>query len=307
MKQLISGIYKITSPNDRIYIGQSENIDKRWYLHRYKPKGEKMTFIHNSLNKYGWENHIFEIIEECDKKSLNLREIYWIDFYKSNIRKHKNKRGLNLTDGGTSGTRPKKKIYQYSLDNKLIKIWSSIEEVVDKLDYDKTGLMKCCQGKKNTANGYKWSYKKDKILEVIEKIFINGPVLQIGENSSIVEWDSPKQAAHHLSTKLNKRIRTVQSGIYHAINGKKKTYLGYIWKSKNPFSQTDFLNKKIQKNGKSVVQYNKGKLVKTWLSIREVVEKIDKQGRKPKSVYTGIYDCIRGRLKQYLGYEWKYK
>ena len=31
--------------------------------------------------KYGWNNHIFEIIEECDEGELKCRERYWQDYY----------------------------------------------------------------------------------------------------------------------------------------------------------------------------------------------------------------------------------
>ena len=58
----ICGIYKITSPSGRIYIGQAKNLRKR--LNSYKGlhcKGQ--TKLYNSLKKYGWENHQFDIID----------------------------------------------------------------------------------------------------------------------------------------------------------------------------------------------------------------------------------------------------
>jgi group I intron endonuclease len=72
------GIYKITSPSNKIYIGQSINIDKRWEQYKKYPssyKGQRMLF--NSIQKYGIENHIFEIVEECIIEILDEREIYW--------------------------------------------------------------------------------------------------------------------------------------------------------------------------------------------------------------------------------------
>jgi len=74
------GIYKITSPSGRIYIGQSKNINKRFnrYLNK-KCKGQPK--IYNSFIKYGVENHKFETIEECLFEQLNIRERYWQDYY----------------------------------------------------------------------------------------------------------------------------------------------------------------------------------------------------------------------------------
>lgn len=55
------GIYKITNPNGKIYIGQSTNIDKRFYRYkRLECKGQ--IKLYNSLKKYGWDAHIIEII-----------------------------------------------------------------------------------------------------------------------------------------------------------------------------------------------------------------------------------------------------
>lgn len=69
------GIYKITNKlNGQSYIGQSVNIAARWYHH--KTAGE--LAIGQAIQKYGVNNFIFEVIEECDVNTLNEREKYWI-------------------------------------------------------------------------------------------------------------------------------------------------------------------------------------------------------------------------------------
>ena len=73
-------IYKITSPTEKIYVGQSSNIQKR--VQSYKRLDCKnQSILYKSLKKYGWEAHTFEIIEECEFEQLNIRERYWQDFY----------------------------------------------------------------------------------------------------------------------------------------------------------------------------------------------------------------------------------
>jgi group I intron endonuclease len=58
-------IYKITNPSGKIYIGSTINIKDRIY--RYKTNRVKSQIkISRSISKYGWENHLFEIIYECD-------------------------------------------------------------------------------------------------------------------------------------------------------------------------------------------------------------------------------------------------
>ena len=78
---LIVGIYKITSPSGKIYIGQSIDIQRRFNSY-HKPSGCKgQTKLNNSFIKYGVDNHIFEIIEECDKNELNNRERFYQELY----------------------------------------------------------------------------------------------------------------------------------------------------------------------------------------------------------------------------------
>jgi group I intron endonuclease len=74
------GIYKIISPSEKIYIGESINIEKRFKAYN-SLCCKKQIKLYNSLLKYGVENHTFEIIEECLQEDLNCRERYWQDYY----------------------------------------------------------------------------------------------------------------------------------------------------------------------------------------------------------------------------------
>jgi len=89
------GIYKITSPTGRIYIGQSIDIEKRrkMYINNHCHKQQK---LHASLCKYGFNEHDFEVIEECEWDLLNEREEYWIYFYGT----FNSEIGMNLSSGG---------------------------------------------------------------------------------------------------------------------------------------------------------------------------------------------------------------
>jgi|694.fasta_scaffold33397_5 group I intron endonuclease len=73
-------IYKITSPSEKIYIGQSIDIEKRF--RKYKSlKCEKQVKLYNSFIKYGIENHTFEIIKECEIHELNYYERHYQEYY----------------------------------------------------------------------------------------------------------------------------------------------------------------------------------------------------------------------------------
>lgn len=76
------GIYKITNIiNKKIYVGSSNDVERRWKQHTRLLNNNK----HHSIklqcawNKYKQDNFKFDIIEECDVNILHNREQYWID------------------------------------------------------------------------------------------------------------------------------------------------------------------------------------------------------------------------------------
>jgi group I intron endonuclease len=81
----MTGIYKITNPSGSVYIGQSVDIKDR--LRKYKRNNCKAQHsLYRSLQKYGYENHLFEIIHElpndCEISTLNTYEELYISQYK---------------------------------------------------------------------------------------------------------------------------------------------------------------------------------------------------------------------------------
>lgn len=79
-KYNVTGIYKITSPKNRIYIGQALCIRKRWAAYK---NGHHKTqpLLSRSLNKYGVDNHKFEILTTCSIEELNDLERYYQEVY----------------------------------------------------------------------------------------------------------------------------------------------------------------------------------------------------------------------------------
>lgn len=75
------GIYKITNPKGRVYVGQSINLQRRLKEYQVLSKSLGQVKLHYSFKKYGINNHTFEVLEECLLQELNIRERYWQDFY----------------------------------------------------------------------------------------------------------------------------------------------------------------------------------------------------------------------------------
>lgn len=120
-KERICGIYKITNLiNGKMYIGQAQDIYKRWYAHKYsafkKDNKRYNVILYRAIRKYGLENFEFEILEECCVEELNEKEIYYINKYNTCIY-NKNSWGYNMTIGG-DGTRG------YKLSKEQLKLMS---------------------------------------------------------------------------------------------------------------------------------------------------------------------------------------
>jgi group I intron endonuclease len=90
-------IYKITNPNDKIYIGCTIDFKRRLSEYRRLSINGQVK-IYNSLSKYGFDKHVFEIIEECDNDTLHEREIYWIKYFNCI------EEGLNIRLGNRTGS-----------------------------------------------------------------------------------------------------------------------------------------------------------------------------------------------------------
>lgn len=85
------GIYKITSPTGKVYVGQSTKIEQRFQYYEKLNCTQQVKLL-RSLQKYTPEKHIFEIIEECKSTELNEKERSWQEYY--NVLD--SKAGLNL-------------------------------------------------------------------------------------------------------------------------------------------------------------------------------------------------------------------
>lgn len=104
------GIYKITNPKNRVYIGQSIDIEKRFYYYSIK-SCFKQKRLYNSLLKYGFENHKFEILCECEPEELNNKERYYQELY--NVL---SKNGLNCV---YQCTKEKRRVISEVMKNKI--------------------------------------------------------------------------------------------------------------------------------------------------------------------------------------------
>ncbi len=75
-------IYKIENTlNKDFYIGSTGNLIKRYYTHlnQIRSNKELCKKLVRAVNKYGEENFIFNIIEECSVENVLIREQYYLN------------------------------------------------------------------------------------------------------------------------------------------------------------------------------------------------------------------------------------
>ena len=225
------GIYKITNPKGRVYIGQSVNISKRknYYRNSCSKRGVQPK-ISNSIKKYGWDNHSFEVIEECRVEELDKREIYWINFYNSI------QEGMNIREGGgqgklhlqtiekmRKGATNNKIILQYDLENNFVKKYLSIASA--EREYG-TGIKEVLIGKTKTAHGFIWRYEYqplDKNYKLNLYVSNRKKVNQYTKDGEFIKtWDS--------LTEVQRETGFKNPNLSSCCTGKTKTAYGFIWR-----------------------------------------------------------------------------
>lgn len=78
----------------KIYVGQTKHPGKRKREHLGCAKDGSEGKLYAAIRKYGEENFLFEVVENCEDEVVNEREVYWVQYFDSF------KCGYNMTSGG---------------------------------------------------------------------------------------------------------------------------------------------------------------------------------------------------------------
>jgi group I intron endonuclease len=208
------GIYKITNKiNNKIYIGQSVNIEQRFYTHCSDALNKyDNNYFHNAIRKYGKENFYIEIIEECSKEELNEKEIYWIQKYNSNNPSI----GYNSSLGG-EGCR----IFSYEKMQELWDNGKSTKEISELLHCSRETVAANLKGYKNFSQ--KESQKRG--MEYADNPYHKKKVYQYDLNGDFIQcFNSFREAGIAVNNNKNSG-----SMIKKSINKKTSAY-GFQWR-----------------------------------------------------------------------------
>ncbi len=194
------GIYKITSPSGKIYIGQSVNIEKR--IGDYKTGlASRQPKLNRSFLKHGFEKHKIEIVCECSLEELNDKERYYQDLF-SCISKNGLNCVLTKTDDRSGFLSEETKI-RMSGKKRPDHVRLKISESHKGRKHTKETRMKISENSKNISDETRQKYRDSHIghthtLEARKKI------AEAGKRRVFSEESRMKIASKHGKRVLNK-------------------------------------------------------------------------------------------------------
>lgn len=206
-EQVLVGIYKITNPKGRVYIGQSCDILRRFKRYsKYNCIGQ--TILHRSLLKYGFEKHKREILKLCKRSDLNKYERFYQDKY--NVL---SENGMNLKLTKTNDRKcylskeTREKISKSLTGKKLSK------EHVDKIIKGTTGMKRTKEQRKKISD----SHKKESYINKYrgtKRIGVKGNEGELSVNHKLIL--NTETGIYYFGTKeasisLNKKQTTVKA------------------------------------------------------------------------------------------------
>ena len=288
----MTGIYKITNiKNNKSYIGQSIDIERRWRSHRTEPFNENSsqynTIFYKAIRKYGIDNFTFEVLEECPAEQLDEKEKYWIEYY-STYSSQVNSKGYNMTSGGEQSS------FLYNTEE-ILKLWNEGKTVKDIAD-----ILGCAYSTVSARLVSNQIPKQE--IRYRANAYKAIPVEQYTLDGTFVKEYPSISAAIRA---FNKKVDGSTGNISYACEHKLTSAYHYIWRYKTDETPIDELvNQALLKchhGPRKVNQYDKqGNFIKTFNTIKEAAQAV---GLKSASAITNV--CV-GLSKTSKGFIWKY-
>lgn len=230
--------------NGWMYIGQAENIEKRWAQKTNSYRD--CTFVYREMKKYGWDAFDHVILEDnIPNDKLDEREMYWINKYHTCQYDPEYKGGFNLSFGGggvrgpkpsMQGKRPKNLESIIDMTRKSIRcinsgIWNSIEfhkgqtwrSIVDCATYfgkDVGWAQHRLYGEWNILSGPVFDYAENDIV-----CDINFEERKNKLKQKQRENGKKQGSIHKLGSKINYDILCVETGeVFHKVSDCLRTF-----------------------------------------------------------------------------------
>ena len=296
------GIYFISNKvNNKIYVGQSVNIERRWKQHKRELKNNihENGRLQNAWNKYGEENFEFSICSECKEEQLNTLEQYYIfplETYIPNI-------GYNISIGGeglfTKGINNKSNKSVYCIETK--EMYFSIAEASRKTGIKDSSILQCCKGNyryagKNKNQKLHWMYY-DEFLKNGE-IIINIPKKEINKGHRVICLETKEVFDSIKSASIKYKIESANIGA--CCRDKRTTAGEYHW-----MYYEDYLSgKKIKITPNYIPPTKKRKVYCPELNL--TFNSIQEASEFTGDLKSKICCCCKGTRKTTNKHHWQY-
>lgn len=295
--EIISCIYKITSPNKRVYVGQTIDFKRRCKTYNSVNAVTPQRKLHNSMLKYGVKNHKIEIIEYCEPGFLDIREDYWIirlnaaSKFNLNISHGNFKTGLKISLHAKDAISKanSKEVSQYDLYGNYLKTFVSRTVASKETGANLSNIGRCCNGFIGNVGGFIWSNEKQDKIKVSDIVERNRPkpfLMFSKKGEKIAEFSSYNDLTEKGFNLLN---------VERCLSGKRKSANGfiYIYKEKYNGQKIEYTlpEKKLPKTSRKINKYDKvGNLLGTYDSLTDAAKK---NGAWPSD----IKKCCVGKAK----------
>ena len=202
---MINYIYcYINNINGKLYVGQTNNIDRRIREHKSNSFNQKSinynNIIHKAIRKYGYENFtvvILEVLENKTYEEVNEREKYWIKEKKSLISQN----GYNIIEGGNNYWRSSFSCEEINDIKNMIISGKPYSDIVNKYGISKSFIS-------NINNG-QYFYEKN-IIYPLYNYRINNDIY----DSLIEDLEKPELTFKQLADKYSLAESTIKKFNY---------------------------------------------------------------------------------------------
>lgn len=229
-----SGIYYIKHiDSGKIYIGQSEDIERRIKAHKNwfaAPSRIINRHLYNYAKKYPLECFEFGIIEYCEIEQLDEKELYWFTVHKSNCF---NVRPTPVSNRGIKRTEEfcaeMKRLANERLSDPA-ELEKHREAMRNRGEHWRKSIKESAKKRANNPEWKKRNLEMSNSIEVINKKKISNfnkglsrAVAQYTKDNIFVDYFiSTKEAAKFLDV--------IPQNITSCLNGKAPSAYGYKWK-----------------------------------------------------------------------------
>lgn len=236
------GIYAIRNiKNDKVYVGKSKNIEKRFAAHKtyltkkVRPKQNTNNHLFNAVKKYGWESFELVILQtfgELDEVLISEAELAWMIKLKATENGN-----YNLRMDSSTGMIVHEKTRQKQSENATGIRNGNYGNKWD--DEQKRKMSEIAKARHASGKFYGESYRKKLSINSIKMWSDLNKRKQMAKKVSISKRKFDFRQ-YHKSGEFIKLWHSVEEivqenpdykwqNIYAVCNGYKKSYMGFVW------------------------------------------------------------------------------